>query len=222
MPGIMAVAVHPDDETLGCGGTLLRSKAEGIPIHWLIVTDMTEEAGYNQVAIQDREREIAAVAQRYGFDQVLRLGYSTGTLDRAPQADLVRKFSDALGQTGPDTLILPFAHDVHSDHRAAFRAAWSAAKTFRHPGVRRVMMMETLSETDFAPGLPGETFAPNLYVDVSEFFDEKLEIMNLFEGQFGRHPFPRSPESVTALALLRGAATHCVRAEAFMLLREIV
>ena len=82
--------------------------------------------------------------------------------------------------------------------------------------------METLSETEFALSMKEESFVPNVYVDISEFFEKKLEIMRIYESELGDHPFPRSERNLKALATLRGATAGCEYAESFMLLKEIV
>src|SRR4051812_6988999 len=126
---VLAIAPHPDDETLGCGGTLLRHKAAGDQINWLIVTRLDE----SQAAAEVRERkdaEIEKVANAYGFEQVVRLKLSTTNMDVMPLGDLIRKFSDAIEQVRPDCVYLNHAHDVHSDHRVVFSAVMSVLKPF--------------------------------------------------------------------------------------------
>ncbi len=83
-------------------------------------------------------------------------------------------------------------------------------------------MIETLSETEFALSTKEDSFAPNVFVDISIFMDKKLEIMNIFKGELGEHPFPRSERNLLALATLRGATAGCEYAESFVLLKEIL
>ena len=147
---VLVVAVHPDDETLGCGGTLLRLREEGAEIHWMIVTAMTAEGGFSSEVIERRNREIETVAQMYASSSVHQLGFPTTRLDEVPMSQLVTAMSRVFQSVQPNQVFLPFQHDVHSDHQHAFAAAYSCTKTFRYPSVRKVMMMETLSETDFA------------------------------------------------------------------------
>ena len=220
MKKILVVAVHPDDETLGCGGTLLKHKAKGNEIHWMIVTEMTEQFGFTPSAMARRAREIEMVDQMYGFDGVHRLGFPATQLDRVPMSQLVTAISKVFKCVQPDQVYLPFQHDVHSDHQYAFTAAYSCTKSFRYPSVRKVMMLETLSETDFAQTASGG-FVPNLFVDISDTFDRKMEILRVYESELDSHPFPRSEESIRALALLRGAAAGCKYAESFVMLKEI-
>lgn len=217
---VLVIAAHPDDETLGCGGTLLRHRAEGDVIHWLIVTEMTPALGENDSRRKAREREIEAVTGHYGFASVRRLGFAAAALDRVPMADLVTALSSVIADARAETLYLPFQGDVHSDHRLVAEASLSAAKSFRQPSVRRLLAYETLSETEFqaAPGAP--VFTPNLFVDVSPHLSGKLAAMCLYPSEMAPFPFPRSEEAMVALARYRGSTAGCQAAEAFQLLRE--
>lgn len=218
MSSILVVAVHPDDETLGCGGTLLRLREEGADIHWMIVTAMSEDCGYSSKAITRREHEIEKVAEMFGFSSVHSLGFPSTRLDEVPMSKMVAAMSDVFRAVKPNQVFLPFSQDVHSDHQHAFTAAFSCTKTFRYPSIHKVMMMETLSETDFSAGV----FSPNVFVDITRQFGQKMEILREYQGELNPHPFPRNEESVTALATLRGGASGCRFAEGFMLLKETV
>lgn len=218
---VLIVAVHPDDETLGCGGTLLKHKANGDKIHWLIATEIFEKDGFSTERIEKREAEIKAVEKMYGFDSVHRLQLSTMKVDEYSVSELISKISKVVIKVIPSILYLPFKHDVHSDHRHIFDAAYSCSKSFRYPYIKRVYMIETLSETEFAPSTSHEGFNPNVFVDISSFMEKKIEIMTVFESELGEHPFPRSERNIRALATLRGASSSCEYAESFILLKEI-
>ncbi len=221
MDKVLVLAVHPDDETLGCGGTLLKLRDRGCELHWLIATAVSEEEGYSREFVSSRQQEIDTVAQRYGFAGVHKLGLPAARVETRPLGNIVERIAAILKAVAPDTLFLPFREDVHSDHRILFDAAFSCTKSFRQPSLRRIYMMETLSETEFAPAIPGQSFVPNTFVDISPHFDEKLEILQTFRSELGVHPFPRSLATVTALATYRGATAGCRYAESFTLLKEI-
>ena len=217
----LVVALHPDDETLGCGGTLLKHKVQGDEIHWMICTEVKEEDGFSPDRVQSRNTEIDTVAKLYQFDGVHRLGLSTMRVDEYSVSELVGKVSAVINQVQPTVLYLPFKSDVHSDHRVMFEAVYSCTKSFRYPFIKKIYMMETLSETDFALSTKEDSFVPNVFVDITNFFAKKLEIMQIFESEIGEHPFPRSLRNIEALATLRGATAGCEYAESFMLLKEI-
>lgn len=222
MNTVLVIAPHPDDELLGCGGTLLRHLAEGDAVHWLIVTAMTERGGFTAEAMARRQTQIEAVHQAVGFTERHELGLPTAYLDTLPLADIVTGIGDVVREVQPDTLYLPYGGDVHSDHGVVFAAAKGCSKWFRYPSVKRVYCYETLSETDFALPPDGPGMPINRYVDISQHLERKLELLSLYEGELGEFPFPRSPEAIRALAQVRGAAAGCAAAEAFQLLKEIV
>ena len=216
---ILVVAPHPDDETLGCGGTLLKHKAAGDSIHWLIASGMKESAGFKVDQIQKRSQEIETVAKMYGFDSVTQLNQPAGSLDTVPLGDLVSSIGEVIKKINATCIYLPFSHDAHTDHSVVFKAAWSCSKWFRYPSVKRVLVYETISETDFGSSL--NAFAPNTFINIEPHLNKKIEILNIYASEMGKHPFPRSEHSVRALATLRGATSGFQAAEAFMLLKNL-
>jgi LmbE family N-acetylglucosaminyl deacetylase len=215
----LVVAPHPDDEILGCGGTLLRRKAEGAALGWLIVTGISEGAGWPAERVRERDAEIARIAGMIGFDEVFNLCLPTAQLDRLPMSELVARFSEIFLAFRPEEVLVPHRGDVHTDHRVSFDATAACVKWFRYPFVRRILAYETLSETEF--GLdPSSAFHPNVFVDITGSLDRKLEAMAVYASELGPFPFPRSPEAIRALAVLRGASGGFAAAEAFQLLRE--
>lgn len=214
---ILVIAVHPDDETLGCGGTLLKHKAKEDEIHWLICTTIDENHSYYET----REKEIEKVSELYNFDSVHNLRLKTMQVDEYSMSELVGKISKIINEIRPNIIYLPFKGDVHSDHRKIFEASYSCTKSFRYPFIKKIYMMETLSETEFASSTKEDSFIPNVFVDISDFIDKKLQIMQIFKSEIAEHPFPRNERNIKALATFRGAISGCEYAESFMLLKEI-
>tara|TARA_B100001964_G_scaffold230660_1_gene284418 strand:- start:138 stop:809 length:672 start_codon:yes stop_codon:yes gene_type:complete len=218
---ILVVATHPDDETLGCGGVLLKHKANGDEIHWLIATEIKESEGSNEDTIEKRNNEIKKIGDFYSFDSVSKLGLIATKVDKYGTSELITKISSIINKVKPDTIYLPFKSDVHSDHKHIFEAAYSCTKSFRYPFIKKIYMMETLSETEFSLSTKKDSFVPNVFVDISDYMDRKIEAMKIYESEIGEHPFPRSEKNIIALATYRGATTGCNYAESFMLLKEI-
>lgn len=215
----LIIAPHPDDEILGCGGTLLRRKAEGARLAWLIVTGMTEEGGWSKESIALRDKEIDQVEKQVGFDEIFNLRLPATKLDQVPMSELVNAFSSVFKTFKPEEVFVPHRGDAHSDHRIVYDAACACTKWFRYPSVRRVLAYETPSETEF--GLSRETaFHPNVFFDITNYLESKLEILKIFQSELADHPFPRSIRSVQALAEWRGANAGFLSAEAFELLVE--
>jgi len=215
---VLAIAVHPDDETLGCGGTLLKHKANGDDINWLICTTIDKSSKYYKT----REEEINKIQKAYDFDSMHNLELRTTQVDGYSMSELISKISSIVNKVKPNIIYLPFKGDVHSDHKYIFDVAYSCTKVFRYPFIKKIYMMETLSETEFSLSTKEDSFAPNVFVDISEFMDKKIKLMNIYESEIGKHPFPRSERNIRALATYRGATSGCNYAESFMLLKEII
>ena len=215
----LVVAPHPDDEVLGVGGTLLRRKAEGAKVAWLIVTAISVESGWSETIVKQRADEIRRINELFGFDEVFSLNFPTIQLDCMPMSDLVAGISAVFRAFEPEEVFVPHPSDVHTDHRIAFNAVASCTKWFRYPSVKRVLAYETLSETDFGLGTD-QGFRPNIFINIEQFLEGKLRAMDIYASELGDIPFPRSHEAIQALATLRGAASGFKAAEAFELLRE--
>jgi LmbE family N-acetylglucosaminyl deacetylase len=219
---ILTVAVHPDDETLGCGGTLLKYASEGAALHWLLITAAHAPA-YDEATIACQSAQVDAVNRAYPFQDLHWLKFPTTQLDQLPLNDLVGAIRDVVATVRPEIVFLPHHADVHSDHRITFDAASAVLKSFymKDLGVRRILSCETLSETDAAFPMAHTGFVPQSFVDITETLERKLEIMKLFASEIHKEPGPRSLAAIRALARMRGASVGVPYAEAFSVLREL-
>lgn len=220
---VLTVSVHPDDETLGCGGTLLKHLADGDAVHWLLVTS-AQEPVFGAETIKRQGEQVARVGEAYGFSGVSWLKLPSTRLETLPLGDIVESIRTVVEEVRPEVVYLPGPYDVHSDHRVVFEAACAVTKAFnmRRYGISRVLACQTLSETDAAPQLPGQVFIPNVSVDISDFMERKLEIMQLYKTELQEEPMPRSLSAIRAQARFHGATVGVSYAEVFMLVRELV
>lgn len=217
---ILVISAHPDDEALGCGGTLVKHVQAGDSIHWLIITGMQEKYGYSLEKVAKRSREIEQVQKLLKCD-VTQLGFKPAGLNSENFSELVGKISEVAAKFKPDTVYCVNRSDAHSDHRYVFEAALPLAKSFRYPSVKKFLMYECVSETEFAPSLQASAFVPNYFVDISQQFKNKNELIEVYNSEMGQHPFPRSLRNIEALAIHRGAYAGVEYAEAFQLLKFV-
>jgi LmbE family N-acetylglucosaminyl deacetylase len=221
MKRIIVISAHPDDETLGVGGTLLKHKNKGDEIFWLIVTNIFENQGFTKERVISRQLEIDRVAELFRFKRVFKLNIPTMSISSETMISLVPRISEVFQEIQPEIIYTINRSDAHSDHRYLSEAVMACTKSFRYPYIKKVLMYECISETEFAPSYPEKVFIPNYYVDISDFIDKKIAIMKVFESELAPPPFPRSEENIRALARFRGSTVGCHFAEAFQVVKII-
>jgi len=169
--------------------------------------------------VEIRNNEIDAVADNYEFRDVFNFHLPTTKLDTLPISDLIGKLSDVYGQIKPEIIYIPFSYDVHTDHQFISKALQSTFKWFRYPHIQKVLMYETLSSTEFN-FTENRTFRPNVFINMSNYLEDKISIMKIFDSEMGEFPFPRSEKTIRSLAALRGSQSGFENAEAFELVYE--
>ncbi len=217
---VMVISPHPDDETLGCGATLLKHKKNKDKVFWLNVTKAGINSGYSSQFLKKRENEIKKVCSSYKFDGYFNLGFPTKFLDQIPKSNLIDSFNIHVNKIKPDKIFIPSNSDIHSDHKIVFSICQNFTKSFRYPFVKKIMAYETISETNFN-FTNKNPFYPNVYEDVTGFIDKKIKIMKIYKSELKKHPFPRSVDSIKSLGILRGSQAGFKYAEAFELIKEI-
>lgn len=218
---IMVIAVHPDDETLGCGGTILKHIFNKDEVYWLILTDVLQEYGYHKEDINKEHEVVEKVNDAYGFKGMFNLGFPAGNIHLISFEKIIGKISEVINKIRPEIIYMPNRSDIHTDHQISVKAIWSCTKAFRYPFIKKILMYECVSETDAAPALPENVFIPNVFSDISNYIENKIEILKLYDSEIGEPPFPRSIDNIRALARYRGSSVSTQFAEAFMLVREI-
>lgn len=215
------ISAHPDDETLGCGGTILKEKSKGIKIAWLNLTNIFENQGFSKERVDLRNCEIERVRKLYNFDEFYNLNIPTSTINSSNLSELINQISNIFNLYKPDTIYVTNRSDAHSDHRYLFEAVAACTKSFRYPFIKKILMYECISETEFAPQLIENIFIPNYFSNISDFINQKIEIMKVYESELGDVPFPRSIENIKALARFRGSSVGVEFAEAFQIIKFI-
>lgn len=214
---VLIVSPHPDDEVLGGGGTLLKLGETGYEICWLNITQMKEEYGYKKSDIRKKQESINKIKQELNIKKYFDLELRPGGLNEYSSMDIICRIGKIVDSIKPEIVIFPFYGDAHTDHKIVYDWCFPLSKSFRYPYIKQILVMEILSETNFGKNV----FHPNYYVDISEYFDKKIRLLNYYEREMGTHPFPRSYESIEALAKLRGTYAGVFYAEAFEILKIV-
>ncbi len=216
---ILVISPHPDDETLGAGGTLFKQKKLGNKIYWLNITDMHIEDGWNPDLIKHRQEQIKKINDYYGFEGSYNLTLPPAKLKNIDEGQIIYQIKKVYDEIKPEWIIIPGQYDAHSDHHVVFNCCMAAAKTFRAPYIKRISSMEILSETDY--GFQNESFTPNLFIDITDELENKINAMLIYDTEIEQIPFPRSIENIKALSSFRGGQCGCKYAEAFHIIKQI-
>lgn len=218
---ILVIAPHPDDEILGCGGTIRKFVEEGNQVYVLVATRGSAKH-FDQSKVENVRKEALDAHAFLGVSQTYFLDYPAPELDTVPLADLSRDFAKLIAELKIDILFLPHRGDIHNDHKVVFNAGLVAARPVGNYSVKEVFCYETLSETEWAAPYGDDAFIPNYFVNIEETFEAKKTALQFFKSQLREFPNPRSLEAIESLAKFRGATVGFKRAEGFMSIRQII
>ena len=212
MKKILIISPHADDETLGCGGIISKLKSQKCKVYWLLITKVKLK---NNSEFLRRNKIIIKVKKKYKFDDLFQLQYLSSKLNYQNLSNLTSGINKIINLKKIDTIFAPYSFDAHSDHFFVSKASIASSKIFRAKTIEKIFIYEVLSETNYNFDSKAKLFKPNIYFDISKFLKKKISIMKLYKSEIGKHPFPRSIESIKALALLRGSESNFKYAEAF-------
>ncbi len=218
MRNVLVIAPHPDDETLGVGGTIKRMAASGYRVTVLTVAAHMPPL-YAKEVHETTVRESRAAHEVLGVSESIYLDKPAVLLGDIPAHEFNGLILDHVSRIAPEILLMPY-YDRHIDHRSVFDACMVAARPVgAGKNIKLVAAFETISETHWNAPHIEPNFVPNLCVDITGQIDAKLEAMACFKSQLHDFPAPRSIEALRALALFRGSQAGYGYAEGFHIIR---
>ena len=224
---VAVIAAHPDDEVLGCGGTLARMAAEGRGVHILLMGDgetsrlTDDEQVLKSSLLAARNAAAEAACETMGCASVEVLGLPDNRLDGLELLDVVKYIQAFVSRHQPETVLTHHAGDVNIDHQVVHEAVIAGCRPQPHSPVKELLFFEIPSSTEWRPPGSAEPFLPNWFVDISATLAIKLEAMQVYETELRAFPHPRSLKALDALARWRGATVGAEAAEAFVLGRKL-
>ncbi|MBD2548381.1 PIG-L family deacetylase [Microcystis elabens FACHB-917] len=225
---ILVVAAHPDDEVLGCGGTIARHTEAGDQVQVLIVAEGATSRHQQRDRLQATDA-LSALAQAarnaaaiLGAAGVELLDLPDNRLDCLDRLDLIKQIEDCITRHQPQVVYVHHAGDVNVDHRRLHEAVVTACRPIPGQSARRLLSFEVASSTEWQPPGSGPGFQPNWFVDISAQWPRKREALAAYASEMRPWPHARSLEALEHLARWRGAQVGVEAAEAFCLLRHLV
>ncbi len=224
---ILVVAAHPDDEVLGCGGTIARHADAGDLVRVLIVAEgaTSRQGQRDRAQVADELTRLAQAAQTastiLGAVGVELMDLPDNRLDSLDRLDLIKQIEERIARDQPQVVYVHHAGDVNVDHRRLHEAVVTACRPIPGQPVRRLLSFEAASSTEWQPPGSAPAFHPNWFVDISSQWERKCLALEAYASEMRPWPHARSIESLEHLARWRGAQVGVEAAEAFCLLRQI-
>lgn len=222
---ILVVAAHPDDETLGCGGTMARLAQDGHEVFALFLADGVTSRIQGDLNLRSRQRweregQAKKAAEILGAEPPSSWGLPDQELDTMPLIDIVRAVEKEIGIVQPAWVLTHHPGDLNLDHRIVARAVLTATRPMPGCLAREIYAFEVPSSTEWNFGT-AQPFQPTVFFDISETLDKKIEALKCYHEEIREFPHTRSEEAIRALAMWRGAQCGREAAEAFMPLRVV-
>jgi LmbE family N-acetylglucosaminyl deacetylase len=217
---VLVIAAHPDDETIGAGGTIARHAAHGDKVYWCVVTEAYSPPWSEETLITARE-QVFEVRDVFGIQEVFFCEFPTVKLNTVPYIELSSALQRVVDQVEPEIVYTTPRDDINQDHRIVYECTLVATRPLPGNSVQRLLSYEIAPTTRF--GIPsGSTgFVPNVFVEISEYMEKKLEAMRCYETELREYPHPRSLKGLQLLAQERGLSVGLKEAECFRLIREL-
>lgn len=222
---ILVIAAHPDDEVLGCGGTIARRVKEGDEVHVLIlgegVTSRFKDRTDPECVSQSTQLILGAMeAHAYlGIKQMHSLDFPDNQFDTIPLLNIVKAIEQVIEAIKPECIYTHHYSDLNIDHVISYRATLTATRPMSNTPVKMVLMYEVPSSTEWAFRYD---FKPNVFVDIKDALELKIKAMEAYSGEAREFPHPRSSKALKAIALRWGSVVGVEAAEAFELVRQVI
>lgn len=223
---VLVVAAHPDDEVLGCGGTMARLAQEGHNVYIAVlgegVTSRYSLAGEADQALMARlHAQCHEAARLLGAKQVFMHNLPDNRFDTIPLLEVVKMVEGLVERLKPEVIYTQHGGDLNIDHSITYRAALTATRPICGGLVKELYAFEVPSATEWAFQQFAPSFQPNVFVDISGTLEDKIRAIEIYEGEVRPFPHPRSPEALLSIARRWGSMAGLHAAEAFQLVRSI-
>ena len=224
---VLVIAAHPDDEVIGCGGTIAKHHDNGDEINTIIMA----EGSTSRSPKRNREQFIEELsllskaakesANILGIKEIEILDLPDNRLDSMDLLDIIKIIENKIKKFNPTIIYTHHSGDVNIDHRLINDAVITAARPLPDSNIKRILSFEVASSTEWRPPDAQNIFIPNYFVSIENQFKRKIKALEAYECEMRDWPHPRSYEALEYQAKYRGSQIGYQYAESFSLLREI-
>ena len=220
---ILVVAAHPDDEALGCGGTIAWHVAKGDKVFVVFMADGVSSRGSQIGSVEHQERNHAALSscEILGTQAPIFLGLPDNRMDSLALLDIVQPLESVINKIKPTTIYTHHFGDLNADHRITHQAVMTACRPQGDDSVKTILSFEVSSSTEWQTPSCGQVFEPNWFVDIKNTLGNKLKALSAYKEEMREYPHARSMKNIVNTSMVRGATVGMENAEAFVLVRNL-
>jgi len=221
---ILIVAAHPDDEVLGCFGTVARLIKEGYEAYTLILGEGKTSRDEERIVenkkdeIEELNHEIQNANNVIKIKKVFVESFPDNRFDSVDLLDIIKVISKVKDEVKPDIIFTHYEHDLNIDHQITYKAVITATRPMEGECVKEIYSFEILSSTEWNYPL---SFSPDTFYDITNTLDLKIAAMKEYESELCEYPHPRSLEGIELNAKYQGMRVGKKAVEAFKSIRVI-
>lgn len=222
MNKLLIVAAHPDDEILGCGGTVAKLTKVGYEAYTLILGEgKTSRSGANKEELQLLNKELQIANETIGVKELFIRNFPDNAFDSLPLLEIVKEVEAVINQTKPDIIFTHHNGDLNIDHQLTHKAVLTATRPMKDQCVKEIYAFEVPSSTEWNSFNWNTIFVPNIFVDITETIDLKVKALAEYKSELREYPHPRSLQHIKELARVNGTKVGLEYCENFVLIRKV-
>ena len=216
---VLIIAAHPDDEILGCGGTILRHTESKDDVQIVFVSDgeiSRDDSNHKKIK---RYEAAKTVSKELGCKEPIFLDFPDNQLDTKPLLKIIKLIENILDTFKPNIVYTHYYNDLNVDHQITSKAVLTACRPIGENVVRQILLFEIPSSTEWS--ISNSHFRPNKYISIANFSDKKKKLLKIYGDEIRDFPHPRSLKYISSIESIRGSEAGLDEAEAFLIFREV-
>jgi LmbE family N-acetylglucosaminyl deacetylase len=226
MSRALIIAAHPDDEVLGCGGTIARLAQKGHEIYVAIlgegITSRYDKRESAKLALVEELRDCSRkVADLLCITELFLYDLPDNRFDTIPLIDVIKIIEERIERLQPEVIYTHHGGDLNIDHTITHRAVLTATRPVVGCPVKKIYEFEVPSSTEWSFSQLQSAFQPNVFIDITETLEKKIKAMAVYESETRLFPHPRSFEAIRNIARHWGSTVGLNASEAFVLVRDV-
>jgi len=219
---ILILIAHSDDETIGCGGSILKHVENNDQVFAACFTDGVSSRNKNKKNIDTRKKQSIKASKILGFNWVDQFNFEDNALDKGPIIKIIKKIENIKKKLRPDIIYTHSKYDLNIDHRIVFQSVLTAFRPQPNDKSVEIRCMEIASATDFGEQMNIGAFKPNLFINIKNSWIYKEKALKVYRHEMKTYPHSRSIASIKNQSKLRGSQAGIEMAEAFEVIRKII